>query len=160
MEWHVAVDDAYVIDQSWFDDRTALEQRVAAAAKEDQGSLRTALAYLYLSDGPVNLPAKRRKVALPYLNAAERIALTWLYTRTNGSERKRYGIKVMPAARRACLRCERCGMPDVRTLNLDHIDGRSGPTEFQVLCANCHHLKSFEDRLKSTRAAETNSAED
>jgi hypothetical protein len=160
MEWRVSVDEAFIIDQSWFDNGTALEQRIADAAMEDQGSLRTALTYLYLSDGPMNLPAKRRKVALPYLDVAERIALTWLYTRTNGSERKRYGIRVMPAARRARLRCERCGMPDVRTLNLDHINGRSGPTEFQVLCANCHHLKNFEDRLRSTRVSKTNSVKD
>jgi len=146
MELSVEIDDRYVIDLAWFDDPDAIERRIANVPDADQGHLRSALRYLYLSDGPLNLPADRRKTALPHLDQAERIAITWLYTRTNGSERKNYGTKVMPAARRSRLRCERCNMADVRTLNLDHIDGRIVDTEFQVLCANCHHIKTCEGR--------------
>lgn len=61
--------------------------------------------------------------------------------------------------------CERCGINDVRVLQLDHINGgghrervRNGnnshtalyaglrrPHEFQILCANCNWIKRYEN---------------
>jgi hypothetical protein len=102
------------IDAGRFNDDAYIEARAAAAPAGDGGSLRTALSYLYKDDGPVNLPRERLLSASPHLDDAERVVMRWLYTRTNGSERKNYGAKALLAARRARYRCEACGFPDVR----------------------------------------------
>ncbi|MCG8585470.1 MAG: hypothetical protein MI757_12230 [Pirellulales bacterium] len=133
----------FVIDRVCFGDVSLIDSRVAAAPHADQGALRTTLAYLYLDDGPINLPRDRLKLAERYLDQAERIVVRWLYTRTNGSERKNYGSNALLAARAARYRCESCGFSDVRVLNLDHVHGRNPDnSEFACLCANCHAIKS------------------
>lgn len=131
------------IDVSRFGDSNLIESRVETAPDAEQGSLRTALSYLYMSDGPTNLPRDRLKLAERHLDPAERIVVRWLYTRTNGRLRKHYGRKSLLAARAAQYRCESCGFADVRVLNLDHVHGRdSDSDEFACLCANCHAIKS------------------
>ena len=132
----------FVINIKRFDDTSYIESRVAAVPKNIQGSLRTTLSYLYLTDGPFNLPKNRFDLAFDYLESAERIIAKWLFTRTNGSERKRYGRRALLAARGSRYRCEHCSFPDVRVLNLDHIQGRVEETSFACLCANCHMIKS------------------
>ena len=128
------------IDSSRFNNTDLIEDRVASVA--DKGSLRTALRYLYLDDGPLNLPPKRRKAAERFLDAAEVMVIRWLATRTNGRLKKSYGAAALRAARLARYRCQECGFPEVRVLNLDHIDGRVVGTAFACLCANCHTIKS------------------
>jgi hypothetical protein len=108
------------------------------------------LKYLYMDDGPVNLPRGRLKITKPYLDDAERILIQWLQTRTNGSERKNYGKDALCAARRSRYCCERCGFADVRALNLDHVEGRVADASFACLCANCHAIKSRENDWKGT----------
>jgi hypothetical protein len=125
-----------------FNDEQHVAGRVSAVPKEVRGSLQTALRYLYLDNGPVNLPAKRRKVAEPYLDDAERIIIRWLSTRTNGRLRADYGASALRAARASRYRCSECQFADVRTLNLDHVAGRVAETAFACLCANCHAIKS------------------
>jgi hypothetical protein len=137
------IDAELTIDPSRFGDTTLIESRVSQLPNTEQGSFRTALSYLYLPDGPVNLPRGRLLVSESYLDAAERLVIRWLYTRTNGSERKNYGRNALLAARAAQYRCESCGFADVRVLNLDHVHGRdSEMDEFACLCANCHTIKS------------------
>lgn len=136
-------DRRYVIPKRRFESLAYIDRRVSRAAKVDRSSLRLVLRYLYLSQGPKNLPRARKKAARPYLDLAETKVVNWLATRTNGSERKRYGSGVLVATRRSRFRCEDCGVADVRVLNLDHVDGRTGPSKFRCLCANCHHIKSF-----------------
>ena len=131
------------IDASRFGDSELIESRVAQLPADEQGSFRTALKYLYLDDGPINLPRDRLKISEPHLDPAEHIVIRWLYTRTNGSERKNYGRNALLAARAARYRCESCDFADVRVLNLDHVHGRdSDLDEFACLCANCHTIKS------------------
>lgn len=47
--------------------------------------------------------------------------------------------------------CERCGfIPEIpNQLDVDHIDGNKkndNPENFQTLCANCHRLKTYQDK--------------
>src|SRR5262245_23039474 len=130
------------IDADRFNDEVAIAHRIAAVPVDAQSGLRTALRYLYLDSGPINLQRKQRLQAEPHLDAAERIVIRWLATRTNGNLRKHYGREALRAARLSRYRCNECGFADVRTLNLDHIDGRVAGTAFACLCANCHAIKS------------------
>ena len=132
------------IDPDRFNNAAYIGVRVTAAAPSDRGSLRTVLTYLYQDDGPINLPRSRLKIGARYLDATEHVLVRWLYTRTNGSERKKYGKRAFLAARRSRYRCEDCGFADVRALNLDHVEGRTADTPFACLCANCHSIKSRE----------------
>jgi hypothetical protein len=62
-------------------------------------------------------------------------------------------------------KCDRCGIDDWRVLQIDHIDGGGTrerkqvtsidryykdmlltPEKYQVLCANCHQIKRYEER--------------
>jgi hypothetical protein len=132
-----------MIDVLRFGDSKSIETRVEGVPDVAQGSLRTALTYLYMGDGPADLPRDHLKLAERHLDPAERILIRWLWTRTNGRLRKHYGQKSLLAARAAQYRCESCGFADVRVLNLDHIHGReSDADEFACLCANCHTIKS------------------
>ena len=135
-------DNYYLIPMDRFDNELYIEGRLNNIPQEDVGSVRTALKYLYLTNGPVNLPRPRLKASEPYLDDVELVLVRWLYTRTNGGERKRYGQRALICARRQRYRCEHCGHADVRVLNLDHITGRKEASEFACLCANCHALKS------------------
>jgi|SRR5579884_831128 len=131
----------YVIPRDRFDDPNDIERRVKVVPPASQGALRSALRYLYLTDGPINLPPNRRKIAEPYLEPAEILLARWLAYRTNGGGRRDYGANALRQARFSHYRCERCGFPDVRTLELDHVRGIAGKT-FACLCANCHNIKS------------------
>ena len=131
----------YAIPGTRFNNRRYLERRVRWADAESQGALRSALRFLYESRGPENLPRDRLRRAQPYFEPRELIVSRWLYTRTNGSLRKRYGKAALQAARRARYRCQECGYSDVRALNLDHVSGHSSD-RFAYLCANCHTIKS------------------
>lgn len=130
------------IDPTRFNDEIWIAARVATVPAADQGSLRTALRYLYMDDGPINLPLPRRRLAEPYLDDAKRIIIRWLATRTNGKLRATYGSASLRAARSSRYRCSECQFADVRTLNLDHVSGRVAGTTFACLCANCHAIKS------------------
>lgn len=131
-----------VIDAESFNNSSLIEARVVGVGASAQGALRTALCFLYQDDGPLNLPRQRLVLAEEFLDEAERIVIRWLYTRTNGSLRKTYGSAALVAARVSRYRCEVCGFPDVRVLNIDHVDGRVVGTAFACLCANCHAIKS------------------
>ena len=139
------MDHVISIDQIRFNNETYISRRVAAAPVSDRGALQTALKYLYMDNGPVNLSRDRLKVARSFLDDAERVVIQWLQTRTNGSERSNYGKDALIAARRSRYCCERCGFADVRTLNLDHVEGRGVATPFACLCANCHTIKSRQE---------------
>jgi hypothetical protein len=134
----------FLIPIDRFDNPEYIESRLAVLDASDLGAVRTTLRYLYLTDGPINLPRERLKRAEPFLQPAERIVARWLYTRTNGSGRKNYGGAALRAARKQRYRCEHCGHADVRVLNLDHVEGRSNREFFACLCTNCHCLKSRE----------------
>ncbi len=148
---------AFLISTDRFDNVDKIEKRLVDLEPSLAGSVRTALRYLYLIvDGPINLPRDRMLKALPFLDPAERVLVRWLYTRTNGSERKRYGSAALLAARKQRYRCEHCGHADVRVLNLDHVEGRHNRELFACLCANCHTLKSREkDWMSQPEAGST-----
>jgi hypothetical protein len=138
------------VDHSRFNNEAYIWSRVSSAAPPDRGSLQTALKYLYMDNGPINLPRDRLKTTKPYLDDAERVVIQWLQTRTNGSERRNFGSPALIAARRSRYRCEHCGFADVRTLNLDHVEGRIVGASFACLCANCHTIKSRQKDWKGT----------
>jgi hypothetical protein len=138
----IATETEFVVPPSRFNSERYIAQRLRHVPEAVRGSVRTALGYLYLHDGPRNLPADRKRAAEPYLETAERILVRWLHPRTNGQYRKTYGFPALACARRAAYRCERCGFGDVRTLELDHVDGRAKASRFACLCANCHRIKS------------------
>jgi hypothetical protein len=132
----------FLIPMIRFDNEIFVETRISSAPKKIAGLLKTTLKFLYFMEGPKNLPRTRLLAAEPFLEPAEVVLTRWLYTRTNGSERKDYGAQALQAARRQRYRCEHCGHADVRVFQLDHVSGRKGPSEFSCLCANCHVLKS------------------
>jgi hypothetical protein len=90
---NISIDFEFIIPVERIDNNQQIEERVASAPHESQGSLRSALRYLYLKNGPVNLPRSRLLSARQFLDNAEKLVINWLYTRTNGSERKRYGTQ-------------------------------------------------------------------
>ncbi len=159
VEHRIEVPDEFVIPSERFDNSSFIQERVDAAPSAVQGSLKTALRYLYETQGPTNLPPARKKVAEPYLEERERIVARQLSTRTNGSERKNYGKNALHAVRSARYRCADCGFPDVRCLQIDHVEGRKDPlSTFRCLCANCHMLKSRKKDwvIKKVNAVATN----
>ncbi len=124
--------ELFIIDDSRFNDEAQIVARLDADPSADRGSLRSALRYLYMDDGPVNLPRERLLAAEPYLEASERLVIRWLYTRTNGNLRSTYGAAALRAARSSLYRCEVCKFADVWVLNLDHVDGRVAGTHSRV----------------------------
>ena len=136
------IDINFIIPENRFDNIMYIEERVADIEKAHKGPLTSILKYLYITDGPLNVAPERLKISKPYLSESERILVNWLKTRTNGRLRKTYGAKILTAVRNSKYRCSICHFPDVRTLQLDHIDGRIENTEFDCLCANCHQIKS------------------
>lgn len=143
--------DALTIDGGRLNDGDHIAARVAAAPDADRGALRTALSYLYLDDGPVNLPRERLLKAEAHLDPAERLVIRYLYTRTNGSLRAEFGAGSLRAARAARYRCQECRFPDVRVLTSDHVNGRVPGTPFAYLCANCHMIKSRREDWKGVK---------
>jgi hypothetical protein len=143
VEHRIEVPDEFVIPSERFDNPLFIQERVDAAPSAVQGRLKTALRYLYETQGPTNLGSDRKKGAWEFLEEREKILAQWLSSRTNGSERKNYGKSALHAARNARYRCADCGFPDMRCLHLDHVEGRNDPlSTFRCLCANCHQLKS------------------
>ena len=61
--------------------------------------------------------------------------------------KKDYGANSLIAARNAKYKCQNaeCGFSDVRSLELDHVNGKKSKYTaiFACLCANCHNIKSF-----------------
>ncbi len=123
------------IDPGRFNNAAFIKSRLASADAQD--AVRTALRFLYFDDGPFNLPDDQRKAAEPYLEPAERLLVGWLAIRTKGLLGNSDGKAEMTAARSARYRCQACGFPDVRVLNLDEVDG-----SLECLCANCHVIRT------------------
>lgn len=145
MKHEVEVDASWVIPEDRFTP-AYVETRLANVPTDHHPSLRSALNYLYVVDGAKTLDRSRLIVAETYLSPAERALIRWLHTRSNGSERKNYGPDSVVAAKISRHRCKRCRYPDVRSLHIDHVHGRSEGAirEFECLCANCHAVKSRE----------------
>jgi hypothetical protein len=126
-----------------FNNARYIDRRLLRVPEAARRSVRTALRYIYLENGPRNLQRRQLKEAEQYLDKyAEKIVIHWLYTRTNGRLRKSYGYAALRCARLARYRCKVCGNRDVRVLEFDHIKGRVAGSEFACLCANCHRIKS------------------
>jgi hypothetical protein len=136
------MNDDWVVPPDRFDSAQYIENRLTTVPAIVRGALRTSLSYLYMSEGPSNLPRDRLKAAEPYLEPREKLLVRWLFTRTNGRHRATYGLGALRAAKRARYRCQECSFPDVRALHIDHVDGRVVETAFACLCANCHNIKS------------------
>jgi hypothetical protein len=145
------IPSGYVIDASYFNNQAALDARAAALpAATDRTFFRKTLGFLYLAEvknSPMEadrpLKADRRALLSQHLSPAEWQIFKNL-TKFAHSSRKRYGHAAVQAARADRYRCRRCKMPDVRTLEMDHVNGRGDTQNFQLLCSNCHKIKSRE----------------
>lgn len=119
-----------------------IERRCRRSGIKHPDSLKKLLEYLYLPNGRCTMTKKIYKEAEPDLTPYEKILGKYFKARTNGSGRRAYGIHSLRAAQTARFRCQACGQSDVRTLQMDHVNGRDDKTTFQMLCANCHMVKS------------------
>ena len=141
----------YTIDPTYFNNKPALDARAAnLPVPADKAFFRKALGFLYLTEvknSPLEadrlLKSDRRTLLSHYLTPAEWQIFKNL-TKFAHSSRKRYGHAAVQAAREDRYRCRICKMPDVRTLEMDHVNGRSDTQNFQLLCSNCHKIKSRE----------------
>lgn len=138
--------EIWFIPKDNFGNRERIEKRVKKVKIEDQASLKKSLDYLF-SNIERNLRLKDRKKAEKYLSDPEFVVIRWLFTRTRGRLKKNYGMNSKKAAKKAQFRCKDCDESDVRTLQLDHVDGK-GSQRFKCLCANCHQIKSRNDMIK------------
>jgi|GEM_PF-4602505 len=136
---------------SLFDNPDAIERRTETVPQAHQSIVRRALRYMFLADGPRNSPLHRLKEQralelaqlAEHLSKAELLLFRYLKNRTNNGLRATYGAAALRQAQVARFRCQDCQMPDVRTLHLDHVNGRQhDTTTFRLLCANCHNIKS------------------
>lgn len=154
MEIIQSIDENFIIPEERFNDLNYIENRVQLVPEIDQGPLKTNLKYLYLLDGPINLPRNRFKISERYLEEREKILSRWLRTRTNGKLRSEYGKDALKRAREVFYRCEKCGFPDIRALEIDHVEGHVLGGTFSCLCANCHKIKSRKMDWSNERKSE------
>lgn len=138
----VGVDSNFTLDQGCFDNPQFIDDRLAIVPAKDRGCLRSLFRYIYSNEGPRNMQKARYSPVRHHLEPAEKIVAQWLRTRTNGRHRKSYGHAALRCARAARFRCQVCGFPEVRTLHLDHVEGKIAGATFACLCANCHNIKS------------------
>ena len=156
--------DEFRIAPALMNDESAIMARVAMLPVDEQVFMRAALRYIYLLSAshnsplavriPVHTPEQRktRKNALrellhQHLSAAERQAFNNL-TKYAHSSRARYGPHAVREARAAGYCCRDCGMSDIRTLEMDHVNGSGDTTNFRLLCSNCHNIKSRQKEWK------------
>ena len=66
-------DGDYAIPVERFDNVAYIEARVSRAPESARGVLRTALKYVYLTNGPVNLPRDRHLLSFDHLERREQI---------------------------------------------------------------------------------------
>lgn len=84
------------------------------------------------------------------------------------SRRKRHAEERERALEKLGRECQACGFDDLRALQFDHVNGGGGKersmldrikmfkavadgtrTDIQLLCANCHAIKTYEDAHRS-----------
>lgn len=151
MEITLTIDENFIIPLTRFNDLNYIEKRVQLATEIDRGALRTNLKYLYIYlMAPVNLPRSRFKVSKNYLEEREIVLTRWLITRTNGKLRLEYGKEALICARKARYRCEKCGLPDIRTLHLDHVEKHVLGPLFPV-CVQTTTISGLVRRIGATK---------
>jgi len=152
--------DDFTVPADNVDNPSAIEKRCCEQPYQLAKPLRRFLSYLYLTNGPVTMSTKIYRDAEPGLTEYEKILGRYFKSRTNGTGRRSYGIGSLRAAQRSRFRCEVCTASDVRVLVIDHTNGREDTTSFQMLCANCHQIKSRlfdwtgEKRRKTTESSD------
>ena len=142
MKYENIINDKWIIPSERFNNRSYIEERVSSVPKVHQILFRAVLDYLYNENGTTNMANNKNHIIELYLEDAEKLLARWLKARTNGSYKGKYGYKALLSARNAKYRCSVCGYPDVRVLELDHIEKDNPNTDFACLCANCHNIKS------------------
>jgi 5-methylcytosine-specific restriction endonuclease McrA len=68
-----------------------------------------------------------------------------------GCDRRQYNNPIRGSARRKSTSCAKCGFvaENPVQLDIDHINGihsDNSPENIQTLCANCHRLKTWQNR--------------
>lgn len=139
----------WIIPEKWVGDENIVKDRARLVADADKARcVFLALKYLYLS-GKLNMQKRLMNSAMPFLEPSEQLMLRYLFNRSNGGLRQRYGHAAVAEAKASKFCCRDCGFGDVRTLTLDHVEGR-GAKQFRMLCANCHQIKSREKEWKAS----------
>ena len=169
LPYRQSIEAEWVIDDgpgSLFDKPDAIRARAGRVPAEHQELVEKALRYMFLSKGepksPILYPNGQRKEKLAllaqYLTLGELRVFTYLTNRTRPypkhipdvgtvevtkSLRNNLGTGALRRMQAAFFRCESCGMPHVYTLTIDHVNGiQFDRVALQVLCANCHIIKS------------------
>jgi hypothetical protein len=152
MKFELSLNPEWIIPESNFT-QSYIDSRLSEVIDVDRPFLRSCLNYLYGSTK--TLDKERLVTSEQYLTSAERVLIRWLHTRSNGSERANYGPDCVVVAKASRFRCSQCLNPDVRVLQIDHVNGRGADVEksFDCLCANCHMIKSREKNWSGKRSA-------
>lgn len=144
MNINLEIDDEMIIPENRFNNEEYIKGRCQNLDNKDKIALGAVLRYIYSFDAPKNVPINWKSV-FDTLEEREKIIFKWLRTRITSRLRFIYGDNAIRTARESKYKCKRCSIGDVRVLNLDHVNGRDDLTSFQLLCANCHMIKSRQE---------------
>jgi len=117
------------------------------------------LRFLYINNYNRNTANKTNKKYMNYLTVVEKSLLNRLQTLSSGTQRYNYGTNAVLAIKRDKYRCAVCKERDVRCLEMDHVNGRTGEKgnkdqyytidDFQTLCANHHRIKTIVEKQQN-----------
>ncbi len=143
----------YKINKKYLNNPHNIERRLnnnSECPLRFQPQLKDVLEYIYLASSNNCSKSKLRKVER-YLDIEEIYLSNWLTNKTNDTKGKvAFGPNAIIEAKEALYKCRECSQNDVRTLEIDHVDGdRSNKARgnFKCLCGSCHNIKTRTDGL-------------
>jgi hypothetical protein len=141
------IPEDWVIPTERFNNIVDIDSRCNAVDERLNGNFRSVLKYLYVDPenggiSSISPAVKKRVIENKLLEETEAVLFKSLFTRSNGANKKEYGPGALLAARNARYKCEDCNNPDIRTHCIDHMWREGSLIGFQLLCHNCHAIKS------------------
>jgi Zn finger protein HypA/HybF involved in hydrogenase expression len=139
MKFEQEVDECWIIPIDRFNNPAYIEERIKNVTNKTL--FKNILEYLYYDDCTLGFNNKKLNY-ICNLEQAEQILVNQLRKYTDGGKKDNGGYKALIQARKVRYRCEKCGYPDVRVMEVDHVTGKKDPnTEYAYLCSNCHRVK-------------------